>query len=92
MPPGSQVRLNFTGSQLQSLTHSGKSDKPIGRKTANTLPVEKPAVDLLARLCTQKLRQFARDAKTAAWKARRVQGAVARCLKYDPYATHSRFI
>jgi len=55
MPPLSQVRLNFTGGQLQSLTDSGKSDKPIGRKTANALPVERPAVALFPRLCTQKL-------------------------------------
>jgi len=88
------VRLNFVGGRLQSLTHSGKAEKPIGRRRPNATPIEKPAVevDLLPRLCTQKLRQFARDAETAEWKARRVQGAVARCLELDPYATHSRFI
>jgi len=49
------VWLNFTGGRRQSLTHSGKAEKPIGRKTANALPLERPAVevDLLPRLCTQ---------------------------------------
>lgn len=88
------VRLNFVGGKLQSVTHSGQAEKPIDRRRAETPAVARPAVevDFLPRLCTQKLRQFARDAETAAWKTRRVQGAAARCLELDPYATHSRFI
>jgi len=87
------VRLNMVDGRVQSLTHSTKAEKHIRRRRQGEVPVARPDVesDFLPRLSTQKLRQFARDAETAAWKARKVQGVVARCLEYDPYATHSRF-
>jgi len=78
---------------VKTITHSTSAEKPVKRARATGVSTPSPTVesDFLPRLVTQKLRQFARDAETSAWTKLKSQGAVAKGLAIDPYATHSRF-
>jgi len=87
------TRLNIIDGKVQTLTHSTAAEKPIKRRRTGVEPMSRPEVesDFIPRLVTQKLRQLSRDTETAEWTALKLQGGVAKCLAYDPYATHSRF-